>query len=222
MGYMTSSLDPVSQDFVQFSSKRKLPSLDIGAAYGVATRAALSLGATVISNDIDPRHLELIQENLPASDLNRFKKLPGDILEIGVNHNSISSILACRVLHFFKGEKIETAAEKFYNWLEKGGRVFVVCETPYLKNFSNFIPEFEARKRLNHAWPGFIDDVAKIAPERAPFLPKEIHLLDPDTLSRVFEKVGFRTIKSETMARPDFPIDIQLDGRESVGYIGEK
>jgi hypothetical protein len=126
------------------------------------------------------------------------------------------------VLHFFRGDQIELAAQLFHRWLTRGGRVHVVCETPYLKNFSSFIPIYERRKSEGVRWPGYIEDVAAIAPERAAFLPKEMHLLDPDVLKAAFEKAGFKTVFCDTLARPDFPQDIQLDGRESVGYIGEK
>jgi ubiquinone/menaquinone biosynthesis C-methylase UbiE len=222
MGYMTSTLDPVSREFTAFSVGQRLPALDIGAAYGIATREALGKGARVIANDLDARHLELMWESLEPSLRRNLNLLPGDFMNVTVPDASISSILICRVLHFFRGEQIEAAAALFHRWLARGGRVHVVCETPYLRNFSSFIPVYEARRSARHPWPGFIEDVAGIAPERAAFLPKEMHLLDPEVLKRVFERAGFKTIFSDTLARTDFPPDLQLDGRESVGYIGER
>lgn len=222
MGYMTSTLDPVSCEFTDFSARQRKPALDLGAAYGIATRSALEKGARVIANDIDSRHLELMWEHLEPELRERLNLLPGDCMNLAIPDQSVSSILICRVLHFFKGEQIEAAASIFHRWLTPGGRVHVVCETPYLRNFSSFIPTYEARKVEGARWPGFIEDVAAIAPERAAFLPKQMHLLDPAVLTRVFEKAGFKTLFSNTLARPDFPQDIQLDGRESVGYIGEK
>jgi ubiquinone/menaquinone biosynthesis C-methylase UbiE len=222
MGYMTSTLDPVSSEFVEFSAVQRLPALELGAAYGVATRSALEKGARVIANDIDARHLELMWEHLDAGLRGRLNLLPGDCMRLAIPDQSVSSILICRVLHFFRGERIEGAAALFHRWLARGGRVHVVCETPYLRNFSSFLPLYEARKAAGELWPGFIEDVAAVAPDRAAFLPKEMHLLDPAVLKRVFEKAGFQTVFCDTLARPDFPEDIRLDGRESVGYIGEK
>ena len=222
MGYMTTTLDPVSREFTAFSVGQRLPALDIGAAYGIATREALEKGARVIANDLDARHLELIWESLAPALRKNLNLLPGDFREATLPEGSVSSILICRVLHFFRGEQIEAAAALFHHWLARGGRVHVVCETPYLKNFSSFLPVYEAKRAAHDPWPGFIEDVAAIAPERAAFLPKEMHLLDPDVLTRVFEGAGFETVFSGTLARPDFPLDLQLDGRESVGYIGER
>ncbi len=247
MGYMTSTCDPFTEEFVEFSRSQRKPVLDIGAAYGIATKKALAVGAAVIANDIDARHLEILANEVEveqiASDSTSFddksaKKvvtekngsthhsrltlLPGDLNEIQVSEKSVSAILVCRVLHFFTGPQIESVARKLYQWLESGGRIFIVAETPYLKNFENFIPIYENRKRQGVEWPGFIDDVMAVAPERGEFLPRQMHLLDPDVLKCVFESAGFKTVKCNTIARTDFPEDIQLDGRESVGYIGEK
>jgi hypothetical protein len=49
-----------------------------------------------------------------------------------------------------------------------------------------------------------------------------MHFLDPDVLSRVFTESGFRIDEATMFARPEFPEDIQLDGRESVGLIATK
>src|ERR1700741_2662682 len=66
MGYMTSGLARYSRKFVAFAAETGRPCLDVGAAYGVATLAALEAGARVISNDIEPRHLEILRERAPA------------------------------------------------------------------------------------------------------------------------------------------------------------
>ena len=222
MGYMTSTLDLFSKEFIQFSAKQNLPALDIGAAYGIASKAALEAGAKIIANDIDPAHLELLEQSLAPNLQKNLIKLSGDCLQLNLEPESLSAILICRVMHFFRGEQIEMAAKLFHRWLIPGGRVFIVGETPYLKNFTSFIPVYENRKKAGIPWPGFVESVKLYAPERAPFLPEQMHLLDSETLTLVFEKIGFKTISCHTIARLDFPEDIQLDGRESVGYIGEK
>ena len=222
MGYMTSTSDSFTDDFVEFSRTASKPVLDIGAAYGIATKKALYGGAKVIANDIDGRHLEILYNEVSEDEKSRLTLLPGDLNLLNIAESSVSAVLVCRVLHFFSGPQIETVAKKIYNWLDVGGRVFIVAETPYLKNFQNFIPIYENRISKNEAWPGYIDDVMSVAPERGAFLPKQMHLLDPEVLRRVFEGSGFKTVKCHTIARTDFPEDIQFDGRESVGYIGEK
>ena len=61
-----------------------------------------------------------------------------------------------------------------------------------------------------------------IAPERGQSLPKQMHLLDPEVLARVFSQSGFAIEHADFFARPEFPEDIRLGGRESVGVIAAK
>lgn len=223
MGYMTSGLDPYSQAFVDFASKGPGPALDIGAAYGVAALAALEAGAAVYANDIEPRHLRILEQRASAMDRPRLTILPG-VFPDGLTFcpGSFGSILVARVLHFFDGPMIERSAEKLFEWLSAGGKVFVVAETPYLRNFKAFIPVYERRRRSGEPWPGMVDDVMAFSPGRGKSLPPRIHFLDPEILARVFLRAGFRIEKAATMPRPDFPPDLQFDGRESVGVIAEK
>lgn len=223
MGYMTSTLDPFSKAFVEFSVKAPGASLDIGAAYGVAAIEALKLGASVIANDIEEKHLEILKNRTPKELHSRLTLLPGAFPNaLMIPENTVGSVLACRVFHFFDGPTIEFAAKLLFQKLLPKGKVFIVTETPFLKNFSTFIPTYLERKAEGEKWPGFISDVKAVAPERAVLLPPTIHFLDPDVLTRVFKEAGFEIERCEMIARKDFPADLQLDGRESVGLIACK
>jgi ubiquinone/menaquinone biosynthesis C-methylase UbiE len=224
MGYMTSEPDEFSKHFICLAAEAKLPVLEVGAAYGVATLPALAKGAIVFANDIDTRHLEILKDRVTDRTwLSRLSLVPGSFpSEIDFKDNALEAILACRVLHFLSPEKISESFKKSYRWLESGGHFVVVAETPYLKNFSNFLPEYEARVKKRDQFPGYIENPARFAPDRATNLPSFIHFLDPQTLSRLCHENGFEIIECRTFARKDFPLDIQLDGRESVGLIARK
>jgi hypothetical protein len=223
MGYMTSTRDPFSNKFISFSSKAKRPVLEIGAAYGIASIPAIELGATVIANDIDSRHLDILKARVEPEMHSRLRLVPGSFPEeLDFEPESLDGVLIARVLHFFTGERIESSAKKLHTWLARRGKVFVVAETPYLRNFQSFIPLYEKRVKEGHFWPGFIDDVMQVAPERGQFLPKQMHFLDPNVLTRIFGSNGFDIEACYTISRHDFPEDIQLDGRESVGIVAVK
>ena len=222
MGYMTSTLDPISARFIEFASKGRTV-LDIGAAYGIASVSALKNGAKVIANDIDSRHLEILKSNCPDDLIQNLTLLPGKFPEeLNIEQNSVDAILICRVLHFFSGPEIEIAVNKMKSWLVKGGKLFVVSETPYLKNWQSFIPDYESRKRAGERWPGFISDVKRYEQNRSKFLPDSVHWLDPEVLTRTFNLAELSIDEVGTIDRTDFPIDMRLDGRESVGIIGTK
>ena len=223
MGFMTSTLDEYSTEFTRFAAKAPGPALDIGAAYGIATIPAIRNGARVIANDIDARHLEILKQRLTEREQQQLTLMPGRFPEeLTIAENSLGAILVARVLHFFTGDMVEKTASIAASWLKKGGKIFVVAETPYLKNFQSFIPIYENRMSNGNKWPGFIDDVMAVAPERGQFLPKQMHLLDPNVLTRTFANAGFQIEKCSMIQRLDFPPDLQWDGRESVGIIAKK
>lgn len=223
MGYMTSRLDAYSQAFVDFAPAAPGPALDIGAAYGIASLAALGNGARVIANDIEERHLEILRERAPARLRTRLTLMPGSFPD-GVDFapDSVGAVLICRVMHFFDGPAIERAAANVLRWLAPGGKVFAVGETPFIGTAKGFFPTYEARIKAGDPWPGIVENVGAHDPKRASNLPSRMHLLDEGTLRRVFTQAGFIIEKLGMFARPEFPPDIQLDGRESVGLIARK
>ena len=223
MGTMTPSPDIFSRAFIEFSPKAPGRSLDIGAAYGVATLPALKNGASVIANDIDDRHLKILCNRVPIELRARLELAAGEFPDnLDFAAGSLGAILICRVMHFFDGPRIERAAAKVMNWLAPGGKVFVVGETPYIGTAKAFYPTYESRKKAGNPWPGVVENVAAHDPKRAGSLPSLFHLLDDQVLRRVFTTAGFNIERLELFARPDYPADIRLDGRESVGLIAVK
>jgi SAM-dependent methyltransferase len=224
MGYMTERLsDPFSEEFAVLAGRIQTPVLDVGAAYGVATLEALRRGAQVIANDLDPQHLELLRRQVPDDWKGRLTLMAGSFPEeLSFPRGTLGAILLSRVLHFFDGPRIERATARMYDWLISGGKVFVVAETPYTRYFDQFRPVYEQRRREGHRWPGFIGDLRKYNLSRAEEMPEQMHPLDPEVLTRVFEDAGFALEQAAIFARPDFPEDIRLDGREGVGVVARK
>ena len=222
-GYMTSTVDVYMQAFIDYSAMCKGRVVDIGAAYGVASIPALVKGAKVIANDTDERHLSILKVRTPENVRHNLELMVGSFPDdLNVNKGEIDGFLIARVLHFFSPEELVHAVKKLHGWLEVGGKVFLTAETPYLKNIETFIPVYEERVKSGNPWAGFMEDVIKYNPERGKFLPKTMLFLDPATLRRVFEKEGFKIEKLDFLPRPEFPLDMQRDGRESVGLICSK
>lgn len=223
MGYMTLTLDYFSKKWIEYAGQDKRPALEIGAAYGVATIPALEAGAKVTANDIEAEHLNILRDRTPEAFKSQLSLAPGSFPDaLSFADGVFGSILVCRVLHFFDGPKLEKAFATMASWLAKGGRVYAVTETPYLRNFQEFIPVYQKRQLSGEKYPGFVADVMDVAPERGKTLPKTIHFLDVNVFTRLAESVGLKVIECHTIARPDFPKDLQWDGRESVGLIAEK
>jgi Methyltransferase domain len=222
-GYMTSSIDKYMHEFIQYSSISQSYCVDIGAAYGIASIAALKLGAKIIANDIDPRHLQLISDNI-STELQKNLKLDATTFpkEMQFTKNSIGAFLIARVFHFLTPSEIMEGAQKLFQWLEPGGKVFLTAETPYLGLWKEFIPIYEKLKSTQSLWAGEIPDISIYAPHRSSELPKRMLLLDIESLNHAFSAAGFEIETLEYFSRPEFPEDIQYDGRESIGLICKK
>lgn len=238
-GFTTTPCDPVSQKFIEYASEVALKSgtvLEIGAAFGAASLQALARGARVFCNDIDPsnlavvrnRHLKFLQEKQGSvtGDDSKLVLVPGSFPDelAGLPNNFFDAILICRVLHFFTGEQIEKSLEQLTTHLKPGGKLFVVCETPYLKNWQKFIPEFERRVVQGVKWPGEITNPAEYESSgRAASLPKFVHWISKEVLEKSLlqSKLGVEHL-SYIDRCGQFPDDLLLDQRESIGAVAAK
>lgn len=229
-GFTTRDPDPFSQEFIDYSivcAKNGYPVLDIATGFGVATLPALKKGASVICNDISPKNLAVVhqlyqqQETSKSGRLKLFSAMfPNEFMEIP--HGTIGAILICRLLHFFTGEKIIEALNVAKNLLIPGGKIFIVAETPYLKNWQSFIPEYKKRCVNGLTWPGEIKDSSQYETEGyIKKLPSFMHLLDKKILIDALKTVGFSIEKAEYVDRHGiFPDGLILSGKESIGIIG--
>lgn len=225
MGFMMRNPDEYTKAFINFCSSASHPVLDIGAAYGVATIPALSNGAFVIANDIEPKHLMILKGRIPSSYYDRLqldtRRLPN---HLSFKKNSLSAILASRILHFLIGKEIKQSINLMYEWLHPGGKIFVTSETPYVGFLEGIIPIYEERKKRRNKWPGLFRNIEiyhKTGKDLEK-MPPLMNLLDKDILENSFKKVGFLVEKVDYFTHIAFPSEYRRDGRESVGIIGVK
>jgi SAM-dependent methyltransferase len=214
-------LDEISQSFVDFAAAHAPQMVvDIGAGFGVATLAALRAGATVIANDIEPHHLAALESRVPDADRSRLTLSPGcfpdspELLE-----ESAAAVLLSRVLHFFDGPRIELSVRAVRRWLRPGGKAFVICDSSIFLNQPPLREAYERQKAAGHAWPGFVRGVHALLPQRARFIPDQLHYLDPQTLAGVFKAAGFEIERTELFVR-----DCGEEGppRRCTGVIARK
>jgi SAM-dependent methyltransferase len=225
MGWMHPTIDDITAKFIEFCSKHKGAKVfEIGAAYGYASKAALKQGAFVWINDLDERHLKIFKDNIKEKELSsKVVLVPGDFPDtIKLESDTFDAILAVRVLHFFEPPKLERAAEHIYKYLKKGGKAYIVATTPYIKNWAGYIPVYERKKASGDPYPGYFTNVGDYNKTSSKNLPNAMHFLDPEVLTKVFTKAGFKIEIATLLDRKDFPENMRLDGRESVGLIAVK
>lgn len=240
-GFATAPCDPISQQFIQhaaLTAKSGGRVLEIGAAFGAATLEAIAKGATVFCNDIEPENLAVVRKRFMETtddqiesvtgDSNKLVLIPGELPNelAAMPENFFDAILICRVLHFFTGEKIEESLDLMSKLLAPGGKIYIVCETPFLKNWQPFLPEFNKRVANNVEWPGEINNPADYESSgRAASLPKFVHWITKEVLDRSLVRAKLAIESSAYINRSgQFPDDLLLPdhGKESVGAIGVK
>ena len=223
-GWASNQLNEVSELFVAFCRGAKLPVLDIGAAFGIASLAALKTGATVIANDLEPGHLSAISHAANPEDSRRLILIPGRFpRQLKFAEASLSAVHASNVFHFLTGPQIEQGFSAIAHWLTPGGKLFVQASAPWQQPFQAFVPVFQSRRESGVDWPGWMENTSQYSTHRKlSQIPAGIHLLDDLTLRRCAEAAGLAVEAAWLYRRRDLPASLFLDGRECAGLIARK
>ena len=219
-GWMMEQMDSYSADFARYAGTVNGEVLDIGCAYGIATLAALKAGARVLASDIEPRHLDILAARVPAEDQARYRSTVATLPDVDFATDSFAAILAARVLHFLSGADIELTVGKMLDWLQPGGRLYLVADSPYTGPWASQADEYERRKLAGDPWPGFVANYADFLPASAdPSVhPDFINPLDPDVLERVCREAGFDIVSAEFLSSSTK----HANGRDHAGIIARK
>lgn len=224
MGYMTTLFDVITTEFIDFAAQCQLPVLDIGAAYGIASIAALERGATVISNDMDERHLVLLRKFTPSQYWQHLYLKVGQFPnQLDFPSHSISAILLRKMIHFLHPTEIEVGLDKLKQWLLPGGRIFIVTMSPFHECFKSFLPRYEQRWHNGIQWPGQINKCTKYLTRYRGNIPEYLHLMDERPLSQALNKKGFTILKTTLFAYDDYTAEPDSPHQASfLGVIAEK
>lgn len=225
MGYIACGLDEPSRAFVAFAATCRLPVLDVGAGYGLATAAALDAGApTAVALDLDGRHLAMLHKLAAPSERARLTlrvaRFPD---EVAFPADSFGAIHASRVCHFLTADEMETGFARMAEWLAPGGKLFLHALTPYAQACPGFAPVFAARKRAGELWPGVIANVGDYdRPHDDSHSPPMLHVFDSAVLAAGARRAGLIVERSRMFTPARYPPELRHDGRETVGLVARK
>ena len=193
--------------------------LDIGCAYGIATQAALANGARVLACDMDEGHVQILIQETADENRDRLRTAVGVLPDVDFPDESFGAILCSRVFHFMLSAEIRKSLAKMYRWLNPGGRIFLVADSPYTGFWYSMAPEYERRKANGDEWPGLIEDISPLF-ENGRFpdgMLSFMNPLDPDILSRESGRAGFVVETAAFVGR-----DGSREGRHHAGMIASK
>jgi SAM-dependent methyltransferase len=204
-GFMTTSLDPVSTAFTVYAGQVDGWCLDLGCAYGIATLAALENGAKIVACDMEQGHIDVLLSKVGDAAKDRIKGSVGVMPDVTFEDQSFAAILCSRALHFLNGQDVEKTVTAMGHWLQPGGKVFLVADTPYTGFWARGAKAYEQRKAEGDPWPGFIPDVTVYLPETSPTknIMRYLNPMDPDILARVCTDAGLVMEQAAFSGRPD-------------------
>jgi SAM-dependent methyltransferase len=211
-GFMELELNPTSQRLVERAAGLDGPLLDLGCAYGVATLAALSRGASVVACDMDKRHLRVLRRRAPRRHRARLSTIAATLPDVDFPPQSFAAVHCSRCLHFLRPEELRIALRKMRQWLRPGGQAYLVTTTCHARPWDAHLREHQRRKAAGELWPGLIEDVLTCLPlERLEAgMPRHINTLEPDVLQRECTLAGFRVLECGFLDVPGFssgPLD---------------
>jgi SAM-dependent methyltransferase len=223
-GFMFEVLDQYADEFIALTAASADEGLEIGCAYGVATIPALQAGARIRACDMDERHLQLLESRVAPEFHAQLSLQTGTLPDIDLPADFFCAILCSRVLHFLTGDEIDASVRNMYRWLQPGGKLFLVADTPF-GIWRNFIPTWERNIAAGERWPGFMEkpvNYLPYEPSSDDVGPPIMNLLDPDLLRRTCEDAGFVVEQATFIDRSDFGDNGRMDGRENCGLTATK
>lgn len=226
-GYMH-TLSSMGKAFVEFSATNpKKPLLDIGCAFGVTTLPCLENGASVVAVDIEQSHLNELKRRAPKEHhksltlkLGRFPE------ELSFEEDSFSAIFISHVLPFLSENELKEGFMKLGKWLAPGGKLFLVCYTPFHVTMADFMPIYSKRLESKKVFAGLVENAGDVESNElvAADLPDRLMLFDTPTVQFLLDSAGLNTEMCEYIGGVEngVPEPLCLDGKEWVGAIGVK
>lgn len=224
-GFMFEVRDRYADDFIRLAGALRRPVLEIGCAYGVSTIPALEAGGIVTASDNEQGHLDILADKVPPALRARLTLVRAELPGAEFPDSHYAAILCSRVLHFLQGDDVDTAVGKMARWLEPGGQLYLITDTPY-GIWRKVIPDFEDARQRGVRWPGMMVGLHHYLPGADPAKPIEkppfMNVMDPDILARTCREAGLEIVEHGFIPRPDFTGAGRMDDRENCGIIARR
>lgn len=240
-------LSEIGRKFTLFSSTALAPVMDMGCAYGNTAIAALKAGAeTVVACDMEEKHLSSLHDQVKDTELENHLIAKQGIFpdNFDFKANSLGAIHASHILEYLTGEEVERGLENFYQWLQPGGKLFILTYTIYILELANdkFQTEYERRLEEKVKWPGYLEnfDEYSISPDEVnaakgstneaaqtnadSAFPSALHMFDVPILKAALETLGFVVEFADYLdgSKNGAVEETWHDGREYVGIVARK
>ena len=221
MGYMATQLDVVQQKFIAYAAKSpEGVSLDLGAAFGIATLPLLERQQKIVSCDVDPRHLKAIRQAVSPTLAKNLSLKAGHFPHTArFRKNRFKAILCGMVLHFVPPREMTLWLSHLRRILRPGGKIFITVSSPYQGVLKNFIPFYRERLENGDPLPGYIENIQQFVPHRSDQLPAQNTVFCPNALERLIKDTGFNVLECFGFTRENLPLDLHYNGQAYTGLV---
>ena len=198
-GIICAYLNPAQKAFIDFAKNSPGPLVDIGCAYGVATRPAIANGGQIIAIDSSPEHLAILENSLPHIWKNQLqtinKYFPSQAV---LPSGSVSGILASYIFPFLTPDEFEAGLACCYDWLMPGGTLWVTQSSLNLSPGTPLQKRYNERKAAAEKWPGLIDNYHDYLDEGwQKILPNNINFVEMEEMLSLLTNTGFEIVASD-------------------------
>jgi len=202
MGVMFTDFGPAERQFIQLAKTAKKPLLDIGCAYGAATRAALlSDRARITACDIDKEHLDYLREAIPEEWHSRLRtttqRFPN---QLSFPADSLSGILMANVINYLKPDEITEGFKKCFDWLAPGGTLWVCAYTPYFNTYQRFDALYDENVKQGKTFPCEFNPHEVSEQAWNQHSPDYMQIFKQEALEHLLKKAGFEINESRYFA----------------------
>lgn len=227
MGHSFLESDPIQEMLHEYCAGGDKHVLEVGAGVGVNTLLALSAGNTVVTNDMEQGHLDIIAGEAEKMDGNKRNKLSfvKGIFPDQVNFGAaqFDVVIAFQIFHFLKPDQLDAGFTKIHDWLKPGGKFFLTVTSPFTRGMERYMPLYYRRLEKGRRFPGEFHDIRSRIPEKfRSQYPEYMNFLEEDTMRKTVPQDKFDI--EEIMyfkAKSDSPL-IKLDGKENLGVVLRK
>ena len=237
-GFQMATTSPLLEDWIK-SYDGENPLLDVGCAYGINTYEALNLDIPVLALDMDRRHLQILEENVPPSKSHLLSSIVGTLpCDIPIPAGSISGILLAEVLHFLTGDEMKPALKTLFDTLAPGGRLFITTlAIHYFDDVEKSIVD-ELYGKIEHGeeWPGVVPINSYILSKMAAAAEKYggtfrygstgqpvfMHYTDIHQVTDAVHSAGFEIEKAVEGLHPGYPANSGVNIHANNQIIARK
>ncbi len=169
------------------------PVLDVGCAYGLTSKEMLNNGFSVIANDLDEKHLNVLLDEVSEEQRSRLTVNHGNIMQAKLKENSLSGVMCFNVIHFLTGAEVRAFFQQVFKWLAPKGVFMVSVATPYLGSEDYSTEYYKKLHEEGVAWPGETTTTDQVYSNKFVLdqMPEKFHLIGCEVLVREAIAAGF-------------------------------